>query len=190
MRRRSRALPGGRLTNKATSASASAAEERLREAAARVSELAGPVPVPGTDAVPRGIGLDAARRALLVEGAVSLRRPPLVVELSPERSIAAGTANHGLADVLRGAASIRLHEAPLDARKLLEQHFERQLVVVMRDAHRHTWERVAAKALQEAAPDAVVVEVGIPAWRPDGSAFIATHGSARVNFQAAAEWLQ
>jgi beta-N-acetylhexosaminidase len=165
-------------------------EERLREAAARVAELGRPVPAPDADAAPRGIGLDAARRALLVEGEVALRKPPLVVELSPEASIAAGNANHGLGDVLRSATVIRLNQAPADARTLLERHAEQQLVVVMRDAHRHTWQHVAAKALLEAAPDGVVVEVGVPAWRPDGTRYLATHGTGRVNLEAAAERLQ
>jgi beta-N-acetylhexosaminidase len=173
------AVRGGRLP-----------EDRLQEAASRVAALGRPAPVPDADAAPRGIGLDAARRGLLVDGDVGLRRPPLVVELSPERSIAAGAANHGLADLLRDALSIGLSQAPLDARKLLEQHGDRHLVVVLRDAHRHTWQRVAAKTLLEAAPDAIVVEVGIPGWRPDEAVYIATHGSGRVNLEAAAELLQ
>jgi hypothetical protein len=60
----------------------------------------------------------------------------------------------------------------------------------VRDAHRHTWERVAAQALLEAAPDGVLVEVGVPGWRPDGVGYIATHGQGRVNLEAAAERLQ
>jgi beta-N-acetylhexosaminidase len=85
---------------------------------------------------------------------------------------------------------VRLHGAPLDARSLLAEHYGRQLVVVVRDAHRHTWERVAAQALLEAAPDGVLVEVGVPGWRPDGVGYIATHGQGRVNLEAAAERLQ
>jgi beta-N-acetylhexosaminidase len=165
-------------------------EERVREAAGRVAQLGQPVAAAEADAEPRGIGLDAARRGLVVDGDVALRRSPFVVELAPESSIAAGAANHGLADLLRDARSIRLSQAPLDARNLLEQHVDRRLVVVLRDAHRHAWQRVAAKALLEADPDAVVVEVGIPGWRPDRVAYIATHGSGRVNLEAAAELLQ
>jgi beta-N-acetylhexosaminidase len=164
-------------------------EERVREAAARVARL-GDTPAADTEAVPRGIGLEAARRGLLVEGSVALKRPPLVVELSSEASIAAGNANHGLADALASAVVVRLHDAPLDARNLVEEHFDRQLVVVVRDAHRHTWQRVAAKMLLEAAPDGVLVEVGVPAWRPEARNYIATHGQGRVNLEAAAERLQ
>lgn len=164
------------------------AEERVQEAAARVAELAGATlePVRGS----RDVGLEAARRAIVVDGDVTLRRPPLVVELAPESSLAAGRANHGLADALRAARLVRLHGAPLDARALIAEHYGRQLVVVVRDAHRHTWERVAAQALLEAAPDGVLVEVGVPVWRPEHVPYLATHGRGRVNLEAAAERLQ
>ena len=165
-------------------------EARVGEAAARVAELGrfgvervGEAPAPG-------IGLTAARRALETRGEVALTRPALVVELRPEASIAAGAANHGLADSLDSAVVVPLHDAPLDARSLLTEHFGRQLVVVVRDAHRHSWQRVAAHALIEAAPDGVVVEVGIPVWRPDGTKYLATQGLGRVNLEAAAELLQ
>jgi beta-N-acetylhexosaminidase len=164
------------------------AEERVQEAATQVAELGGSTPEPVSEA--REVGLEAARRALVAEGDVTLRRPPLVVELATESSIAAGRANNRLADALRSAEALRLHGAPLDARSLLAEHYGRQLVVVVRDAHRHTWERVAAQALLEAAPDGVLVEVGVPVWRPDGAGYIATHGQGRVNLEAAAERLQ
>jgi beta-N-acetylhexosaminidase len=161
---------------------------RVAEAAARVANL-------GRSTFERGdrspqVGLEAARRALVVDGTVALSRPPLVIELSPEASMAAGNSNHGLADVLESAAALRLLGAPLDARTLLEGHFDRQIVVVARDAHRHTWERVAVQSLLEAAPDGVLVEVGVPVWRPEGVGYIATHGQGRVNLEAAAERLQ
>jgi beta-N-acetylhexosaminidase len=161
---------------------------RLEEAAARVSALG--ASERGGDVAPRDVGLDAARRALLVEGDVRLSRPPLVVELQPKASIAAGRANHGLGDALRDAEVVRFNDAaPLDARMLLGAHYGRQIVVVLRDAHRHIWQRVAAHALLEAAPDAVLVETGVPAWRPEGVPYVATHGSGRVNLEAAAEVL-
>ena len=161
---------------------------RVAEAAARVADL-GRSTFERFDQSP-DVGLEVARRALVADGTVALRRPPLVVELSPEASIAAGNSNHGLADVLESATALRLHDAPLDPRTLVEEHFDRQLVVVVRDAHRHTWERVAVQALLEAAPDGVVVEVGVPVWRPDGVGYIGTHGQGRVNLEAAAERLQ
>jgi beta-N-acetylhexosaminidase len=127
------------------------------------------------------LGLEAARRALRVEGAVALARPPLVVELRPEPSVAAGPARHGLGDAL-GAETVSPTEALA--------HPERQVVLVLRDAHRHEWERDAAEQVLAVAPDAIVVETGIPLWRPTRAAgYIATNGAGRVNFEAAAEVL-
>jgi beta-N-acetylhexosaminidase len=164
------------------------AEERVREAAARVADLAESTLEPSGRS--RDVGVEVARRALAVDGDVRLRRPPLVVELIPEASIAAGNANHGLADALESAMVVRLNDAPLDARNLVADNFDRQLVVVARDAHRYAWQRVATEALLEAAPDGVLVEVGVPVWRPGGFGYIATHGQGRVNLEAAAELLQ
>jgi beta-N-acetylhexosaminidase len=62
----------------------------------------------------------------------------------------------------------------------------RPLVIVVRDAHRHTWERRTVERLLAESPDAVVVEVGLPLWRPDGASWLATHGGGRANFEAAA----
>jgi beta-N-acetylhexosaminidase len=162
-------------------------EERLREAAERVERL---VPPAGSSKPDREIGLEAARRALRIEGDVALDRPPFVVELLPEASIAAGRAGHGLADVLEDAETLRLHGVPLDARAVVSDHFDRSLVIVVQDAHRHSWEREAVEALLEAAPEGVVVEVGVPAWRPTGSRYVATHGLGRANLSAAAGLLQ
>jgi len=130
-----------------------------------------------------GVGLAAARRALRVEGAVELSRPPVVVELTPQPSIAAGPAEHGLGDVL-GAETVRMDGGPHGVPR------DRQLVLVLRDAHRYAWEREMAELLLAAAPDAVVVETGLPLWRPDGAAgYLATHGQGRANLEAAAEAL-
>jgi beta-N-acetylhexosaminidase len=164
-------------------------EERLREAARRVAELG--APAPGEAAALSGeVGLVAARRAVLAEGELALDRPPLVVELVPEPSIAAGAAGHGLADLLPGAKALRFHDEPLDARAVASDHFDRRLVIVMRDAHRHGWERHTVEALLDAAADAIVVEVGIPVWRPPSAGYIATHGLGRANLVAAAELME
>ena len=151
-------------------------EERLAEAAARVEAVAmSPSPEPAD----RAAGLDAARRALLVEGDVSASPGALVVELVPEALVAAGPARHGL-------GGLRLAEGdPLPAAEGLE------VVVVVRDAHRHSWERDAAQALVSAAARAVVVETGLPVWRPDGAAgYVATFGGGRASLEAAAERLR
>jgi beta-N-acetylhexosaminidase len=165
-------------------------ENRVREAATRVAELGRSASGPDTEASPRGVGLEAARRALLVDGEVALTRAPLVVELLTEPSIAAGNAGHGLADALESGTAVRLQDLPLDAHKFVEDRSDRQLVVVVRDAHRHIRERFAAETLLDAAQDGVLVEVGVPLWRPDDANRIATHGMGRVNLEAAAERLR
>jgi beta-N-acetylhexosaminidase len=150
-------------------------EERLAEAAARMGELAAwTAPRPFED---REAGAEAARRALHVEGDPSVGDDVLVIELRPEPTIAAGEAGHGLGELL-GAETVRLHEGdrlpPLDP--------DRPLVLVLRDAHRHPWQRELVP------PNAVVVETGVPEWRPEAArAFVATHGPGRVNLAAAAE---
>jgi beta-N-acetylhexosaminidase len=153
------------------------AEERLHEAGARVAALAAwTSPKPSTD---RGAGLEAARRALRVEGDPSLDGDPLVVELWPEATIAAGPARHGLGEIL-GAPTIRLRQGdslpPLDD--------PGRVVFVVRDAHRHPWQRELVP------PGSVVVETGVPEWRPaPARAFLATYGAGRANLEAAAELL-
>ena len=145
-----------------------------------------------SERVSRDVGREAARRALLCEGEPRLSRPALVVELEPEPGMAAGRLPQGSSDWIRdsvkSAESIRLHNGSVDA--ALAAAKDRQLVVVVRDAHRHEWERTAVESLLTRADDAVVVETGLPVWRPSGgAAYIATFGAARVNLEAAAERL-
>jgi len=150
-------------------------EERVHEAAGRVAELAAWVsPRPFTD---REAGAEAARRALRVEGDPSLGADPLVVELCPDPTIAAGPARHGLGEIL-GAETIRVREGEQVTRL---RDLER-VVVVTRDAHRHAWQRDMIP------PGTVVVETGVPEWHPpDARAYVATYGAGRANLEAAAE---
>jgi beta-N-acetylhexosaminidase len=160
-------------------------EARVGEAASRVAALA--QTGGGSEGTGRsGVGLEAARRALVRHGETTLTRPPLVVELLPEASIAAGAANHSLADALDSAVVVR----QFDARTVAAEHPDRQLVVVVQDAHRHSWERETAQALLRSAPDGILVEVGVPVWRPEGANYVATHGLGWVNLEAAAEGLK
>jgi beta-N-acetylhexosaminidase len=152
--------------------------ERLAEAARRVGELAAwtsPRPLRNREA-----GAEAAQRALRVEGDPAVGRNALVVELRAEPSIAAGESDHGLGELL-GAETIRLHEGE----RLPSLESGRPVVLVLRDAHRHPWQR------ELVVPGAVVVETGVPEWRPDWArAFVATHGPGRANLAAAAEVLR
>jgi beta-N-acetylhexosaminidase len=163
------------------------AQDRLFEAAGRVAELGVWAGTPRAGPPKRELGADTARRALEVNGDVRLSGPPLVLDFRPPASIAAGEAVHSLGDVLEASETIFLVEGdPAPARP----SDGRPVVIVVRDAHRHKWERDAAETLLTDASDAVVVEVGLPLWRPEGVPWIATHGSGRANLEAAAGALQ
>ncbi len=148
------------------------AEERLLEAASRVAETAVWAASPRPHHDPEA-GAEAARRALRVEGETSLSGEPLVIELRPEATIAAGEARHGL-----GGMQLREGEQlpPLDDLG--------RVVIVVRDAHRHAWQRELVPA------GTIVVETGLPEWRPPTArGWIATYGAARTSLEAAAELL-
>ena len=156
--------------------------DRVAEAAERIGRVAQRAPDRVTPN--RALGVAAARRALRVRGDVAVSSPPLVVELQPEPSIAAGPGGHGLGTAIRNRVPdtdvIVLNEGS----EPLAVPEGRPLVLVLRDAARHEWQQRAATAL---APT-VIVEIGLPGWRPDGvSAWIETNGAGRVNLEAAAE---
>jgi beta-N-acetylhexosaminidase len=167
-------------------------EERLVEAAARVRDLATWAErTPKAMRVDREAGETAARLALRSEGEVLFTRSPLVVELEPEPGMAAGRLSQTPAEwfsaAVPGAEALRLNEGTSTAELPLDG---RQLVLIARDAHRYPWQRDAIEALAARAPDAAVIEVGLPHWRPPNAAtYVATYGAARVNIEAAAERL-
>jgi beta-N-acetylhexosaminidase len=168
-------------------------ESRLRQAAARVARTERWTgSVAGKRGADRALGMRAARKALETRGDPSLVRPPFVLELVPEPSIAAGEAALGLGDVVSrrvpSARVLRLHEPHPDVAALAAP--DRQLVLAVRDVHRHPWQREFVDSVLASTPDAIVVETGVPAWQPpNGSAYVATHGAARVNLEAAADVL-
>ena len=168
--------------------------ERLHEAAGRVDALARwradqPAPAEAPD---RQVGLAAARKALRVDGDVRVGDDVVVVQLIPHSSMASGVIPWGLAEPLAGrgarVTNIELREGPIDLGRISRQAGGRSLVLTVRNLHRHEWQQRAAAALLEMRPDAVVVEMGLPACRPAGaSAYITTSGAARVCAVAAAE---
>ena len=164
-------------------------EARLVEAASRVRAASDWVAAqPKGAAAASEIGLVAARAALKVEGDPALERTPLVVDLEPRPSIAAGASpgpGQWLRQALPDAEVVRLTEDDGATIPALEG---RQLVVVVRDAHRHAWQQDAVRRLMAAESDAIVLEVGLPYWQPEAvRAYLATYGGARVNLEAAAE---
>jgi beta-N-acetylhexosaminidase len=141
--------------------------DRLAEAAARVRRVAGWTASPVTAPVDEDPGRDAARRALRAEGDVTLDGPAEIVELRAEPNIAAGEAAYSLADLVPSTAGGRM-------------------VLVVRDAHRHAWMREQV----DAHPEAIVVETGLPYWRPvRARGYLATYGRSRASLEAVAERL-
>ena len=167
-------------------------EERLADAATRVRRLASWASERDEPHQPdHEAGLAAARGALRCEGETRLTRPALVVELEPEVGMAAGRLSQKPGEWFRAVVpdtELRRFDAGAFDPELDVDG--RQLVVIARDAHRHEWERDAIEALAARAPDAIVIEIGLPYWRPPHAAtYVATHGAARVNVEAAAEAL-
>jgi beta-N-acetylhexosaminidase len=162
-------------------------QERLLEAAGRVAELGLWARTPRAAAPTRELGVVTARRALEVSGDVRLSGSPLVFDLRPPASIAAGEAMYSLGDVLGASETLVLVEGDVAP---MPPSNGRPVVIVVRDAHRHEWERNAVERLLPEVSEAVVVELGLPVWRPEGAGWIATQGSGRVNLEAAAEALE
>jgi beta-N-acetylhexosaminidase len=146
---------------------ASVDEGRLREAAGRVARLASWAR-PASSAADRAGGAAAARRALQVEGDVSLGRAPRIVELRPVANIAAGEAEHGLGTVVREGELVPAAD-----------------VIVVRDAHRHAWMQTAADV-----EGMIVVETGLPVWRPSHArGYVAAFGGGRASLDAVSDVL-
>jgi len=142
-------------------------EGRLREAAARVETLAAWAH-PSSQEADRSVAADAARRAVRVEGDVSVGSDARIVELRPVANIAAGEFEHALGAVVREGDPV----PPAD-------------VYVVRDAHRHEWMRAAADV-----EGAIVVETGLPVWRPTRArGYVAAFGGSRASLDAVAEVL-
>ncbi|MCC3769056.1 glycoside hydrolase family 3 protein [Streptomyces sp. UNOC14_S4] len=183
-------------------------EERLAEAAGRVHAFAdwsrGLGRTGHTAEATADIGFVAARRALRLTGpvrdALPLSAAPHVVELVPTTNLAIGKETPwGVAEPLRerlpGTTSVRVRReellvpgAALEA-CALESAAGRPLVVVARDASRHTWMSLALASLTEARPDAIVVEMGLPGSAVPGAVQIFTHGASAASGVAAAEVL-
>jgi beta-N-acetylhexosaminidase len=185
-------LPEERLTGAST---------RVREFAAWSGERSRAVALAADDS---GIGLVAARRAIRVrhrsDTALPLTGSPHVVELSPAMNLAVdGRTPWGVAEPLRdlrpGTTSVRLtepeiaHAGDLLDREVLAPAADRALVVVVRDAARHRWMTDTLTRLLRSRPDALVVEMGVPAGDSLGAAHLITHGATRVSGIAAAELL-
>jgi beta-N-acetylhexosaminidase len=161
--------------------------ERLEQSAERVTRLKQWLAVPRTAEVDRAVGLEAARRAVRVTGAPSVAAGPAVLELQAPSNIAVGPVPWGFAPWAPDAVPVDAETADPDG--LLRRAAGKPLVIVVRDAHRYAGHRALVTTLLTARPDAVLVEMGLPVWRPEAAAYVATYGATRANARAAAEIL-
>ncbi len=169
----------------------SVSEARLREAAGRVARVgAWAASAPAGGPVDRGAGEKAARLALQIDGDVSLESAPFVVELRPQANIAAGEAVHSLGAVIEerlpGSEAVVFDEANAHPATAERMAGARPVVIVVRDAHRHRWMQEFTDRL----PSSVLVEVGLPVWRPAAvRGYAATYGGSRVSYEVLADVL-
>ncbi len=174
---------------------------RMEEAAARVAELrawtlaAGMATDHAGSTGASAIGLAAARRAITVSGSLPLPGRPLVVQLVPPSNLAVGAVPWGLAAFVP-ADSYREISTGMQPPDLADQisgvlaaAAGRTLIIVVRDAHRYPVAVTAVEDILAARPDAVVLEMGLPVWRPVSGSYVASYGAARSNSRAAAEIL-
>ncbi|HVV59198.1 MAG TPA: glycoside hydrolase family 3 protein [Gaiellaceae bacterium] len=159
------------------------AEDRLAEAAGRVEALGRRERVPAAAAA---ADRTAAGRALRITGDVSIGAGPLVLELVPPPTVAAGPIPFRLGDAIRmrdpGSTVVELREGgdlgDLDGRPV---------VLALRDAGRYPWQQTLAERVVAARPDTVVVESGVPGWLPAGTQrAVETFGASRASLEAAA----
>jgi beta-N-acetylhexosaminidase len=154
-------------------------------------------PAAGASTAPTGggIGLAAARRAIAVRGDLRTMTRPLVVQLVPPSNLAVGSVPWGLADFVPPGSYREIStatpaaELPGVVSAVLAAAAGRSLIIVVRDAHRHPVASAAVQLLLAERPDAVVLEMGLPVWRPDAATYVASYGAARSNSRAAAEFL-
>ncbi len=171
--------------------------DRVAEAAARVRALAAwaqPRPAIAPDSTQ---GARLASQALLLDGiAAPVGAPPYVLDAGGRMSSQLGDSAASMLGLLRdrlpGTAGALLADprdlAAVDS--LLAAAHGRPLVVVVRDAHQHDWQRDLVRRALVARPDAVVVGTGTVHDRDlAGSAYVGTRGASRVSLTAAADLL-
>ena len=179
------------------------AGSRLEESAARVAGLrrwaaaARGLAAGSAGAGQPDVGLAAARRALRLEGVPGPTANPVLVEIVPPSNIAVGQVPWGLA---RWVAPARVHRISTGADSppgtadravaaVLVAAVGRPLLIVVRDAHRYQAAQSVVTALLAKRPDSIVIEMGLPIWRPPARTYLATFGATRASSLATAEML-
>jgi len=187
----------------AAAAAASGADALTANAIPAQARIAGGAPVTASaagrpvpdDAPASAIGLAAARRAVTVHGDRPAVRQPLVVQLVPPSNLAVGPVPWGLgsfvpADSYRQVSTATADDdLPYVVSGLLAEADDRSLIIVVRDAHRHPVARQAVQLMLAGRPDAIVVEMGLPMWRPGDISYVTSYGAGRNNARATAEVL-
>jgi beta-N-acetylhexosaminidase len=173
------------------------ARSRLADAAGRVAGLAAWVAPDPTEPADPAAGLSAARRALLTDGVVlPLAGPPYVLDAGGRMSTQLEDTAASLLGVLRGllpgTSGARLTGPPdltgVEARVMAAA--ARPVVIVVRDAHRHEWQRELLRVVLGLRPDALVVGTGTTHDRAlAGGAYLGTRGASRASLMAAAALL-
>ena len=171
--------------------------DRLAEAARRIRSVgrwARGAPVSSRDGVGEPAGVQAARRALVAVGDVTLAAAPVVLELHDEPSVAAGDVPWGigapLARRLPGTVVVRLHQSGPGPSAVLTGHEDRPVVVSVRGVRRRAWQAAVVAAIREIRPDLVVVDHDLPADPIVlGQRYVLAFGAARVTAEAAADLL-
>jgi beta-N-acetylhexosaminidase len=141
------------------------------------------------------IGSRAASQSLQLEGPRPELRNPFVAEVEPLLNIASGRVRWGLADWVPADSLRRISAAPdpeMTASAIVRTAAGRSVVLVMRNAHHSRATQDFVAAVLAVRPDTVLVEMGLPYWRPPAGtyqSYLATYGASRANAQAAAEFL-
>ena len=158
--------------------------ERLEEAAARVAGLKAWLATAGSSEIDRAAGLEAARRAVRVTGAPRSPRTPSSSRSRRRRTSRSGRS-HGVSAPGRRTwcpwrpatpTPVVSWNVPTDARSSSSS-----------GTRTGTPGTARCSTLLTARPDAVLVEMGLPVWRPEGVAYVATYGATRADARAAAE---
>ncbi|MEV4842734.1 glycoside hydrolase family 3 N-terminal domain-containing protein [Micromonospora matsumotoense] len=170
---------------------------RVEQAAGRAAALAAwtraalPRDLPAPPApVPAGLGYQAARRAVRVEGDLTGLGRPLVVQVYAAATIAEGRVPWGLGPHLSDVEQVRVIATEADPAAVGRLAAGRPIVLVGRHLHRLPGGPALVGALA-ATHSVTVVEMGWPGrWRPEGvRAFVTTYGASHANGRAAAEAL-
>ena len=118
-----------------------------------------------------------------------------MVQLVPPSNMAAGLVPWGIGPWLPAGSTRQVSTAtpagqlPQVAAGLLAEAAGRSLIIVVRDAHRYPAANGLVSMLLAARPDAVLVEMGLPVWRPPAATYLASYGAGRSNALAVAEHL-